>query len=69
MLKGSLLSGAEVPVTPISMCTFTALTYSARSDSSGFPGLMALGGSTHDKEVLPVGQDWFPMIYHIDELF
>ena len=28
---------------------------------------MALGGSTHDREVLPVRQDWVPIIYDIDD--
>ena len=45
MLKGSPLSGAEVPGTAISVCTCTAvLTYSALSDPHShcfqwFPGL------------------------------
>ena len=48
MLKGSRLSSAEVPVTPISMCTCTAPTYSAQGDTP-FP-------------LIPVvSQAWWPL--------
>ena len=75
MLKGSRLNDAEVPVTPISMCIHTPLTFSARSDTpiptfySGFPGLVALGGITHGREDIPVRQDWVPMISVTNEFF
>ena len=31
--------------------------------SRGFPGLVAVGGSTHDKEVIPVRQDLVPKVF------
>ena len=75
MLKGSPLSGAEVPVTAnqyVYLCSGADLQrakwFPIPTTSSGFPGLVALGGSTHGRKVLPVGHDWVPIYRDVDAL-